>query len=53
MEKTESSVFRHLTGSHNPDTRDIKVSIIARDTDTVLLRLKESYFIRKERPELN
>ena len=52
MDKSESSVFRHLSETHN-GSNDISTTIIARDNDVVLLRLNEAYFIRKEKPQLN
>ena len=39
-----SSVYKHLTNCVNT-TKELKVSIIARDTDNVNLRLKEADII--------
>ena len=48
----KSSVLRHLSECQNT-TKDVEVTIVERDTDTILLSLKEAYSIRKEKPELN
>ena len=52
LNTTTSSVYKHLINCVNT-TKEVKVNIIARDTDNVNLRLKEAYYIRRERPEIN
>ena len=45
----KSSVLRHLSECQNT-TKDVEVTIVERDTDKILLSLKEAYSIRKEKP---
>ena len=52
LNTTTSSMYKHLTNCVST-TKEVKVNIIARDTDNVNLRLKEAYYIRRERPEIN
>lgn len=48
-----SSVFQHLTACRNLVNTQWKVTIIARDNDTINLRLKEAILIRELFPAIN
>ena len=52
LNTTTSSVYKHVTNCVNT-TKEVKVNIIAKDTDNANLRLKEAYYIRRERPKIN
>ena len=50
-----SSIYKHFAAHHKIDNINdgITVTIIAKERDPVNLRLKEAYYIRKLRPEIN
>ena len=50
-----SSIYKHFAAHHKIDNINdsITVTIITKERDPVNLRLKEAYYIRKLRPEIN
>ena len=50
-----SSIYKHFPAHHKTENINdgITVTITAKERDPVKLRLKEAYFIRKLRPEIN
>ena len=50
-----SSVYKHFANSHDVENLEnrISVKIVARETDPVNVLLKEAFFIRKQKPEIN
>ena len=53
LSQLASSVFKHLNNCQNNVKDAINMTIIAKDTDPVNLRLKEAVYIKKEKPQLN
>ena len=50
-----SSVYKHFASSHDLENLEnrISVKIVARETDPVNVQLKEAFYIRKQKPEIN
>ena len=50
-----SSIYKHFAAHHKTDNINdsITVTITEKERDPVNLRLKEAYYIRKLRPEIN
>ena len=51
---SNSSVYKHIITCHNkPNSSKTIISIIARESDPVNLRLNEAFYIRKLQPTIN
>jgi hypothetical protein len=55
LSKPASSVYKHFTNNHDTENISSKVTIavIAKERDPVNLRLKEAFYIRKQKPDIN
>ena len=55
LSRSTSSVYKHFASSHDLENLEnrISVKIVARETDPVNLRLKEAFYIRKQKAEIN
>ena len=55
LTRSASSVYKNFINKHHEENiRDkIYITIVSKETDTVILRLKEAFYIRKHKPKLN
>ena len=55
LNRSTSSVYKHFANSYDVENLENKISvkIVARETDPVNLRLKEAFYIRKQKPAIN
>ena len=53
LTKPASSVFKYLTSCDNNTRTAISLKIIATDSDPINLRLKEAFYIEKEKPQIS
>ncbi len=48
-------MYKHFTNNHDTEniSSKVKLAVIAKERDPVNLRLKEVFYIRKQKPDIN